>query len=577
VITVYASASFVIIELVGNLAEPMNLPDRLQTIIVILLAIGFPLAIILSWLYDLTSQGIERTMPLSEIKEGMKPVVPNAWKIATYVSFVVIVGLVGLNITGRTNLIKRRPVQSLVILPLSNLTGADSLNLYIEGLHSMLISKMQEITGLNVISKYTSDLYKNTDKSIQQITKECNVDAAMEFDVLCFGETICFEPRLMSGGTKERQLWNGDYSEPKGNLFNVYNQIVRQIADEVRISLTSKEEAMLTESRTIDPGAIDAIAYVSGFNSQMNFSHDSMIKAIDILENAIEKEPDWAPLYGNLALVWEYLSVFGYESFDSTLPKVYENINKALALDPDNMEANGLIAEETMRYEWNWEKAETIMKKALESNPSASGWRMRYSILLYKLHRPEEAKIQVDLAYRLDPLNPFFIAWKYAGSLLYEGDYASAMSFLENQLATDPDNVQLNGMMEDAAYGCGDLSRMFEATKHYIHTFLFEEEDMIGIEKTYNERGFNAAIEEIIRQLEIQVDKGHPWNSSLAYYYYVINQDDKAIEYFEKAADAREDDVSHIGTGPMDFSRLYDNPRFIDLLEKMNLPVPKSE
>lgn len=90
-----------IIELVGNLADPLNLPEKLQTIIVIVLAVGFPLAVILSWLYDLTSQGMEKTKPLSEVKEGGKPAIPNAWKIATYVSFGVIMGLIVLNVLGR--------------------------------------------------------------------------------------------------------------------------------------------------------------------------------------------------------------------------------------------------------------------------------------------------------------------------------------------------------------------------------------------------------------------------------------------------------------------------------------------
>ena len=99
-ITVYASSAFVIIELINNLAEPLNLPPNLLTIVLIVLAVGFPLAIILSWLYDLTGQGMERTKPLSEIEEGEKTVVPNAWRIATYISFVVILGLAVLNIVG---------------------------------------------------------------------------------------------------------------------------------------------------------------------------------------------------------------------------------------------------------------------------------------------------------------------------------------------------------------------------------------------------------------------------------------------------------------------------------------------
>ena len=100
VITVYASSVFVIIELVNNLAEPLNLPPRLSTTVLIVLAAGFPLAIILSWLYDLTSEGIEKTSPLSEDQKGDKPLVPYAWKIATYVSFVVIIGLLLFNILG---------------------------------------------------------------------------------------------------------------------------------------------------------------------------------------------------------------------------------------------------------------------------------------------------------------------------------------------------------------------------------------------------------------------------------------------------------------------------------------------
>jgi nucleoside recognition membrane protein YjiH len=100
VITVYASASFVIIELINNLAEPLNLPTRLSTYVIVVLAIGFPLAIILSWIYDLTSEGIEKTKPLNETPDEEKQAVPNAWKIATYVSFVVIIGLVALNVMG---------------------------------------------------------------------------------------------------------------------------------------------------------------------------------------------------------------------------------------------------------------------------------------------------------------------------------------------------------------------------------------------------------------------------------------------------------------------------------------------
>ena len=129
VITVYATSAFVIIELVGNLAEPLNLPPNLPTIVIIVLAVGFPLAIVLSWIYDLTSEGVEKTKSLSEIKEEEKSAIPNAWKIATLVSFVIIIGLVTLNIAGGKKGLRSGDIESLAILPFDNFTGDDLIHL----------------------------------------------------------------------------------------------------------------------------------------------------------------------------------------------------------------------------------------------------------------------------------------------------------------------------------------------------------------------------------------------------------------------------------------------------------------
>ena len=134
VVTVYASAAFVLIELVNNLTEPLNLPPRLSTIVVIVLAVGFPLAVILAWIYDLTPEGIEKTRAADEAEGPEKVRVPNAWRIATYVSFVVIVGLVTINIVGGSKTLHAGDIQSLVILPFDNFTGDDALENMVSGM-----------------------------------------------------------------------------------------------------------------------------------------------------------------------------------------------------------------------------------------------------------------------------------------------------------------------------------------------------------------------------------------------------------------------------------------------------------
>ncbi|RLD56682.1 MAG: hypothetical protein DRI97_06935 [Bacteroidetes bacterium] len=332
VITVYATSAFVIIELVNNLTEPLNLPTNLATIVIIVLAVGFPLAIILSWLYDLTSEGVERTKPLIEIEEGDKPVVPNAWRIATYVSFVVIIGLVTINIVGGTRGLRPGEIQTLLILPYQNYTGDDQLDILLSGMHSALIGDVGRIPDLIVISKTTSDVYKDSDKTLSQIAEELGVDAIIEPGVMCAGDTVCFQ--LAMNTPNEEQLWIAEYSESKSQIPNIHNRITKQIAVELKIELTTDQASVLAERRTVDTEAVDA--YMKGLFYLDKTDRGGIQKAREYFSNAIKIEPDWAPPYTGMAGVWAYQMQMSFISPSLAIPKIYENLNRALELDPNS-------------------------------------------------------------------------------------------------------------------------------------------------------------------------------------------------------------------------------------------------
>ena len=105
----------------------------------------------------------------------------------------------------------------------------------------------------------------------------------------------------------------------------------------------------------------------------MDFSREMLYKHLEYLNNAAEKEPDWAPIYAGLASVWLSIYQMGLESMEIAGPKIFENLNKALELDPDNAESHGLIAMIAFLIEWDWEKAEMEYLKALAINPSDAG------------------------------------------------------------------------------------------------------------------------------------------------------------------------------------------------------------
>jgi TolB-like protein len=226
VITVYASAAFVIIELVNNVVEPLNLPERTPTIAIIVLAIGFPIAVILSWIFDLTPKGVEKTKPLTEGQVEERPAVQNRWKIATYVSIAVIIGLIMINLVGGPTRLKAGDIQSLVVLPFENFTGDDQLEYFVSGMHFSLIGDIGKIGGLKVISKTSSDVYKDVDMSVPQITSELNVDVVVEAAVMCLGEdSVCVQFKLIT--PDETQIWIADYKEAKSQILNLYTRVTQ--------------------------------------------------------------------------------------------------------------------------------------------------------------------------------------------------------------------------------------------------------------------------------------------------------------------------------------------------------------
>ncbi len=368
VITVYASAAFVIIELVNNVVEPLNLPERTPTIAIILLAIGFPIAVILSWIFDLTPKGMEKTKPLSEEQEAERPVIQNRWKIATYVSIAVIIGLIILNLAGGGNKLQAGDIQSLVVLPFDNFTGDEGLEYFVSGMHSSLIGDMGKISGLRVISKTSSNVYKGVDMSVPQIASELAVDAVVEAQVMCLGDSICLQIKVVSAFPEEKQLWVAEYKEERSQILNLYNQVTKNIADEVMIELTEDEEGLLSRTRTVDLEAYEA--YLRGHQYWDDLSEESLNKALEYLNFAVEKDPDWAPLYDGLAKVWGGKVQMGFVSPDIAMPLIYANLNKAFELDPDFAGSHFTSAVFGVWAEWNWDKGEKEFLKALGINPN---------------------------------------------------------------------------------------------------------------------------------------------------------------------------------------------------------------
>jgi tetratricopeptide (TPR) repeat protein len=429
---------------------------------------------------------------------------------------------------------------------------------------------MGRISGLRVIGKTSSKIYKDTDMSAKEIARELNVDAVVESTIMCLGDSVCMQFRLVSTSGEEDQIWIGDYREDKRQILNLFNKITRQVADEVMIELTPEEEKLLSKSRTVDREAYDA--YLKGSYFIDDGSKESLYKALEYLNSAVEKDPEWAPLYTGLTMVWLSIAQMGYESPEIAGPKIFENLNKALELDPDNADSHFVSGMMAYLIEWDWEKSEKEFLKALAINPNDAMSRVFYAQLLSILQRPGEALTQGQLAIDLDPLSPL-IQVTYGAMLCGIGDFKTALAYGEKVTAVDPEHVLANSLIEVAAFYCRDYNKVMEAAKYVLAA---KEVDFKEVERIFGETGFVAAYEEILRQSEVLAQKGFFPPIEMEYRYIMVDQPDKAMEWIEKGFEVHDQGMPYIATHTFLCEPLFDNPRFIEILQKMNLPLPNN-
>lgn len=569
VIAVYASAAFVIIELVNNLTEPLNLPPSLATIVIILLAAGFPLAVILGWIYDLTPEGIERTGPVEPTDQGRPVAVPNAWKIATYASFLVIAGLVVLNVLRGPARIHRGDIRSLVLLPLENYTGDDQMGNLVAGMHSLLIGDMGRISGLRVIGKTSSNAYGGKDMTARDIARELNVDAVVEGGVIFVGDTVCMQLRLINARGEERQLWVGDFREDKGQFLNMLNRVTRQITSEIMVELTEQEEQILAKDRSADREAMDA--YIRSHQYWGDLGREALDNAEKHLMRAIEKDPDWATLYSAMAIVWGGKMQMGMVDPETGRNKMYEYLNRANELDPGFIDAHFIMAVIATWTDWNWEKGEKEFLKSLAVNPSHVMSRIYYSHLLMILQRMDEALVQAKLAVDLDPENPLVLAL-YSTILKGDGQHGPVLEYLEKALSIDPEHSFTRVQLERAFYNLGEYEKSLELQQGYLVRVL-EEDSLPDLVSLYREQGRLAAYREVLRLKEIRHRDDNYRPISLSRDYYRAEVYDRALDELEKGLAVRDPNMPYIGTGTR-YAALHDSARFLAILDSMHLPHP---
>ena len=326
-------------------------------------------------------------------------------------------------------------IQSLAVLPLANLTGDVDQDYFADGMTDALITELAQIVGLRVISRTSVMRFKGARTSLPSIARELSVDAIVEGSVKRSGEEVGISVQLIDANS-DRHLWAHSYERNLQNVLALHREVAHAIATEIRPRISDRDPRTLSSVQSVDPVAYDHC--VRGRFFWLQRTETSLNLAMRHFEQALERDPTYAPAYSGLADTHFYLGyAFGRVPPVEAMPKARAAAEKAFKLDPNLAEARTSLGFVTYFYDWDWAGAERELREAIRLNPSYSVAHHIYAVLLMTLGRRNESVAESQRALEVDPLS-LPINLILGAMLANAGQYDEAIERYKRTLELNP-------------------------------------------------------------------------------------------------------------------------------------------
>ena len=454
-------------------------------------------------------------------------------------------------------------IESIAVLPLENLSGDPEQDYFAAGMHEALITDLAKLGGFKrVIGRAAAMRYQDTDKPLPQIAQELNVDAVITGSVLRSGDRVRITAQLINAATEEH-LWADRYERELRDVLALQNEIVAAITREINLQLTPQEQTRLASARTVNPEAYEA--YLRGRFHFGKLTPEDVATALAFYQLALEKDPNYALAYTGIAEVWFARTESQRVQAREAGPRMKAAALKALELDDTLAESHAALAHVRHVYEWDWAGAEAEFRRAIELNPNSANVRTFYGSFLIAMKRPEEGIPLLERALELDPFQSR-LQQSYGFNLYHPRRYDDAISQFRKVLKESPNHFPSVLGLSGAFLAAGMYAGYRELSKKLI------ERDPLGVNEEI-ERGYaQGGFQEGMRR---GAERAAQWKLSpptwVAYMYTYAGENDRALEWLERAYEARTIGMSFLNVAP-GWDPLRDDPRFQDILRRMNFP-----
>jgi serine/threonine-protein kinase len=438
-ITVYAAAAFIILELLSIIIEPLRLPDWTLQFAIVFLCIGFIVAVILSWIYDIHPDGgMVKTEAVDMVKEEDSPKSSNSWKIASYVGFVVIIGLIVLNIVPRSEN-EEFLEKSVAVLPFHFYSSDSEVEDIGDAFANEIITQLYKIKGFDRIISHTSTLqYKGSNKlSMPDIGKALNANYIIEGSMERQHEGISIQVQIIQAKNDDH-IWADEFTDKWDSIFVIRSKIAKKVASELKTILTPQEIDLIDKEPTDNLKAFDY--YLLANQYTITKTENNLLKAIDLFKSAIDLDPRFALAYVGLAN--SYMDLFWYANWlpQDAYERARELALEALELDSDLAEAHTALAKIKRNYDWDLQGAEEGFRQALKLNQNSAGTHIEYAYLQNITGNFREGHFHARKALELNP-NSFEYDSYYGFTFFLINQIDSAINYLKSCIEVNSDIV----------------------------------------------------------------------------------------------------------------------------------------
>lgn len=460
------------------------------------------------------------------------------------------------------------PETSLAVLPLHNLTGQAENDYFIDGIQDELIGELGRIKSIRVISRTSTLGYRNTGMLLPDIAKELGVNTIVEGSVYCLGDSLCLVIQLLDVVPKERHLLVNEYRDEIQNVLKVRNTAVKDIAQNINIKLTKDQKQLLTEPIQVDPETYKD--YLRGLYNLNQGTFDAYQTGISYLQNALKKNPGDPFANGSLAMGYAMLGHGLINSKDAF--KAAENAaEKALKIDPNQDDAHTALAMLYLYNFWDLPKSHEAFENALACNPNKVTAHEHYAWYHVLFNNKEKTLYHARTATVIEPLSPTLFG--YLGWLnFYFEEYDEAEIAARKALE----------LMENHPYGNVVLGWIYLHQKQYQKAIETHEKLPLDFSffkfimaYTYVQSGKRDKALALYN--EVEAESREHWVSPFdrAMLAGMLGFHDQAFELLNEACEQKQFPTNFINVMIPGAEFFRDDPRYHDMLLKMNLPASK--